>query len=193
MEEEVSKQPDVFDPPGGILIWILIFLELLTFGLALIVMASWSTGEADLFHRSRLQLNLVSGSANTLVLLCSGYFMASALQYYKSGNTGQSARFLHFSMLFGWIFIGIKTWEYYSKITEGLTMGSNTFFTFYWLLTGFHFIHVLVGLLIMIFLRRRILRLNDASTLEYFDAGAAFWHMCDLIWLMIFPVLYLFF
>jgi nitric oxide reductase NorE protein len=66
-------------------------------------------------------------------------------------------------------------------------MNHNTFFTFYWLHTGFHVIHVLVGLGILVSFKFTLKKLET----EDLEAGAAFWHMCDLIWLLLFPVLYL--
>jgi nitric oxide reductase NorE protein len=72
-------------------------------------------------------------------------------------------------------------------------MEENMFFTFYWLLTGFHFIHVVVGLVILVFLLVRITDRRKTTKIEDIEAGGAFWHMCDLIWLLLFPTLYLVF
>lgn len=193
MDKKSPAVREVFDPPGGILVWILIFLEMLTFGLALVFMASASRGEAALFHQSRGQLSAIAGTANTLVLLSSGYFMATALQLYRMKQWGRSSQHLLAAMLLGLLFIGIKGWEYSGKLEEGLTLDSNTFFTFYWMLTGFHFIHVVIGLVIIGALRRTVFSAESDTHTEFFEAGAAFWHLCDLIWLMIFPALYLFF
>ncbi len=92
----------------------------------------------------------------------------------------------------GLLFLCIKGYEYFEKTAHGLTIDYDSFFTFYWLLTGFHFIHVLVALIILLFLARGI-RKGRYSKDDYLDveSGAAFWHMCDLIWLLLFPVLYL--
>ena len=92
----------------------------------------------------------------------------------------------------GILFLFIKGYEFYDKIGHGLTIDYDSFFTFYWLLTGFHFIHVLVGVVILLFVARGI-RKAVYSKDDYLDveSGGAFWHMCDLIWLFLFPVLYL--
>lgn len=193
MNEPEINPTDPLEPPGGILIWILIFLELTTFGLALVFMTNAGHEEAGLFHSSRLRLNTALGLLNTLLLLSSGFCMASSLRHYKSDDKLRSSRFLRWAMFLGWMFILVKGFEFSAKIAEELTLGSNTFFTYYWLLTGFHFIHVLIGLCILFFLIRTVYIGKTAQNLEYFDAGAAFWHMCDLIWLMIFPMLYLFY
>ncbi len=92
----------------------------------------------------------------------------------------------------GVLFLSIKGYEYYEKIEHGLTIDYDRFFTFYWLLTGFHFIHVMVGVVILLFLSTNI-RKGNYSKNDYLDveSGGTFWHMCDLIWLLLFPALYL--
>jgi len=183
---------NIYYPPGGILIWIIIFLELITFGIALISLALFSKEDPQLFHESRLLLNPLFGVINTLFLLTSGYFMAKSLQYVRNGNITKSTVFLKLTILGGLLFLSLKSFEYYDKINHGLTMGQNTFFNFYWLLTGFHIIHVLVGLVILTSVLLGIKK-KKKSQLEDFEASAAFWHMCDLIWLLLFPMLYLIF
>ena len=79
------------------------------------------------------------------------------------------------------------------KIKAGLTIGYNTFFTFYWMLTLFHVIHILVGLIILGSVFIGIRKRNGTITINDFEASAAFWHMCDLIWLLLFPIIYLIF
>jgi nitric oxide reductase NorE protein len=87
----------------------------------------------------------------------------------------------------------IKSIEYHQKIVEGLTLGSNTFFDFYWLLTGFHLVHVIVGMVILVSIFRFNKNKSRHEAVLNVEAGAAFWHLCDLIWLLLFPVLYLIF
>ncbi len=96
-------------------------------------------------------------------------------------------------MLGGVFFLVLKGFEYYEKMEVGLTIGYNTFFTFYWLLTLFHVIHLLVGLVILLFMQRDLNKNKLNAKIEDVEASAAFWHMCDLIWLLIFPVIYLIF
>lgn len=171
--------------------WILIFLELLTFGIALLAMASYALEEAEVFSASSAQLNKSLGTINTLILLASGYCIAQAVAYFKQADTVASLRLLRWSMLGGVLFVFIKAIEYYAKIEAGFTIDYNSFFSFYWILTIFHLIHLLVGLVILVFVYRNIAKNKAAAKLEDIEAGAAFWHMCDLIWLLVFPVVYL--
>ena len=99
--------------------------------------------------------------------------------------------FLKITILGGLLFVLLKGIEYYLKINAGYTLGFNSFYTFYWLLTGFHVIHVIVGLVILFFMLIGFNRSKSENNIEDVEAGATFWHMCDLIWLLLFPTLYL--
>ncbi len=189
MKTKMIDHKNILYPPGGILIWIIIFLELITFGIALIAMVVSNNEDPELFHNSRLQLNKVLGTINTIFLITSGFFMAKSVAELKMQNTKKSSLYLNLTMLGGLLFLALKSVEYYFKIEAGFTIGYNTFFTYYWLLTLFHLVHVIVGLVIL-FVVSRSLKKNKAN-LEDFEASAAFWHMCDLIWLLLFPVIYL--
>ncbi len=156
MKSATINYKNVYYPPGGILLWILIFLELITFGIALIVLVINSKEAPELFHQSRLALNTTFGAINTVFLLTSGFFMATTVHQFKENNTQKASLYLKLTMLGGFLFLALKGIEYYFKIESGHTLGSNSFFTFYWLLTGFHVIHVLVGLVILLFMQHGI-------------------------------------
>ncbi len=191
MPETTHAKPSFFYPPGGLLIWIVIYLELFTFGATLIVMLSYAQNEPTLFHESRLLLNTSFGAINTVFLLCSGFFMALSILALKTKNYKKTKRYLLFTLIGGLLFVGLKSVEYYDKIQDGLTMGYNTFFSFYWMLTLFHVVHVLVGMVILLWFLIKLYKSPSSIQLIDAEAGAAFWHMCDLIWLLLFPLLYL--
>lgn len=190
---ETTNIKNIYYPPGGILIWIVIFLELITFGMALIAMVWYSKEEPELFHNSRLLLNTNIGIVNTLLLITSGFFMAKSLHYFKEKRIKKSISYLKLTLLGGLFFLILKSVEYYFKIEGGYTINYNSFFSFYWLLTLFHVIHVLVGMVILTSVLFGIRKKTSTTTPEDMEASAAFWHMCDLIWLLLFPILYLLF
>lgn len=184
---------NLYYPPGGILLWIIIYLELITFGIALIAMVYYGKQDPILFRDSRLQLNVTFGTINTVLLLTSGFFMANTVHELKQKNNPKAKKHLLTTMLFGVLFLFLKTIEYDSKIDTGLVMSTNIFFTFYWMLTLFHVIHVIVGLIILASVFFGMIKENSNTKMEDVEASAAFWHMCDLIWLLLFPVIYLIF
>ncbi|MEX1382125.1 cytochrome c oxidase subunit 3 [Lutibacter sp.] len=193
MKKELVSVKNLYYPPGGILLWIVIFLELFTFGMALVAMVYYSKDEPEVFHNSRLLLNTTFGAVNTVFLLTSGFFMAKSVESFKENNIKKTANFLRWTLLGGLLFLVLKSVEYYFKIENGFTMNFNTFFSFYWMLTLFHVIHVIVGLVILISVYFGIKKPIVTTSIEDFEASAAFWHMCDLIWLLLFPVIYLIF
>ncbi len=193
METKNIDYKNIYYPPGGILIWMIIFLELITFGAALIAMAYYGNQELELFHDSSLKLSKTFGLINTMFLLTSGFLMAISLAELKKGNKKKFEKSLLLTMFFGILFLGLKSFEYYEKISEGFDISYNTFFTFYWMLTLFHVIHVIVGLVILTSVYFGISKEKSNTSIEDVESSAAFWHMCDLIWMLLFPVIYLLF
>lgn len=182
---------NIFYPPGGILMWIIIYLELVTFGIALVFMALSAKAEPEVFHQSRLLLNTAYGTTNTVFLLSSGSCMAQSVHFLKERNYNKSKLFLNLTILGGFLFLILKGIEYYAKVEAGYTIGYNTFFSYYWMLTIFHVIHVIVGMAILFVSGRKFKKAPDTIQIQDFESSAAFWHMCDLIWLLLFPIIYL--
>lgn len=193
MQSQEVNSKNIFYPPGGILMWIIVFLELITFGMALIAMAVYSKQEPQIFHNSRLLLNTTFGAINTVFLITSGFFMVLSVQYFKENKLDKTKIYLKLTILGGLLFLALKGLEYYQKMEAGLTIGFDTFFTFYWMLTLFHVIHVVVGLVILFSVHIALNKKKSNLKLEDFEASATFWHMCDLIWLLLFPIIYLIF
>jgi nitric oxide reductase NorE protein len=193
MDSVKINYKNIYYPPGGILMWIIIFLELVTYGMAIVAFVYYGKQEPEVFHQSRLQLDTTFGVLNTIFLLTSGLFMASGVQEFKENNREKCSFYFKLAMLGGVLFIVVKSIEYYHKIEAGISLETNMFFNFYWLLTAFHLIHVVVGLVILVWTNKGMNKKNSDTTIEDVEACAAFWHMCDLIWLLLFPVLYLIF
>lgn len=189
MKTQEIDYKNLYYPPGGILMWIIIFIEIITFCMALFAAIYDGKTNLELYQQSSLKLDLALGTINTFVLLISGYFIAQGLHFFKKDAYSTANKQFNFGLFLGFIFIIIKSIEYYHKLNSGYTMGSNNFFSFYWLLTGFHLIHVIIGIIIILFLKNNL----ATKKLEDMEAGTAFWHMCDLIWLLLYPILYLYF
>ena len=170
--------------PGNPLIWVLILSEIAVFTAALAGFSLARILNPDMFRAGVAALNPLAGSANTAILLTSGLLAAWALESARAGNRRSVRLYLCVSMALGALFVVIKVLEYVHKIELGLTIDTDAFFTLYYLITGFHLAHVLFGIgvlgLVAIFCEE-----------ENVETGVAFWHMVDLIWVMVFPVLYL--
>lgn len=188
----MNKHTSIYYPPGGILIWFLIILEIFTFLGGIMVFLTYRNDEPILFHEAQQQLNSLVGTINTVVLIISGYFIANALTFIKTNQQQKAANAILISLGLGVVFLIIKSTEYYLKINEGIGFTENTFFTFYWMMTGFHFIHVLFGIGLLSYMYLGIKK-NTYHADNYFDVetSATYWHLCDLIWILIFPIFYL--
>ena len=182
----------LYYPPGGILIWIIIMVELLTFMGGLATFAIFSKNNADIVIESQKHLSALIGTINTIILITGGYFMAISINKLKLGQNKQSAQFILMAIITGIVFLLFKGYEYSDKIEAGIGLSTNTFFTYYWLITGFHFIHVFVAILILLVLYFNV-KNNNYTKDDYLDVetGGAFWHLCDLIWILVFPLFYL--
>lgn len=195
MENEISKEMQkkhFLYPPGGILVWVIILVELITFLAALTVFLIERNGNIEAFNASQSLMDREIGMLNTLFLLSGGYFMALSLFRLKEGKQEKSFRYILLAMGMGILFLGGKGFEYWEKISKGLTLHYDTFFSYYWLVTGFHFLHVLAAIVLLLFMAVNIRKgVYNKDDYEDVAASAAFWHMCDLIWLLVFPVLYL--
>lgn len=167
--------------PGEVMMWVLILSELAVFGAGLVALrAAWLT-DPEGFRAAQAHLNAAGAAVNTVVLVSSGWLAALAVQ------TREGARvrwLLAGASVLGLVFLGIKGAEYAAKAAEGISFETHPFWMFYYLLTGFHVAHVLAGVVILALVA---LRPAPATT----EAGAQFWHMVDLVWVLLFPVVYL--
>lgn len=170
--------------PGNPLMWVLIISELLVFAAFFAVYAWMRVGDSALFLASQRQLHPLVGGVNTLLLLTSGLFAALAVEASLRSATGLCRRWLLAAMVLGLLFCLLKVGEYRAVWLAGYTLESNVFFTFYYLLTGFHFAHVLFGLAL---LALGLLQPGASTVITV----TAFWHMVDLVWVTLYPLLYL--
>jgi len=176
--------------PGEEGVWILVLGDMIVFGLFFITYLYYRAQEADLFDRSQALLNRNFGVINTLLLLTSSWFVVMAVEAVRAGHNRRAKTLLRLAFLCGAGFCGIKVVEYTEEFNKGITVVTNDFFMYYFMYTGIHLLHVAIGLGVLLFLMLKIdaARPQDAPV---FESGATFWHMVDLLWIMLFPLLYL--
>ncbi|WP_223481867.1 MULTISPECIES: cytochrome c oxidase subunit 3 [unclassified Pseudomonas] len=177
--------------PGDLAMWFFILAELSVFAILILVFAVTQALKPQLFSESRLLLNTSTGLAMTLSLLTAGLFAALAQAQVRRSRPRHGAAWLLAALLVASVYVVLKITEYRHLLDSGLGMEHNTFFTLYWILTGFHFLHVLLGMFILGWLAERCRRgLYDASNRSGFESGVLYWHMVDLIWVVLFPLVY---
>lgn len=172
------------DLPGNPIMWVLIISELLVFGAFFVAFGVARILDVETFRAGQAMLDVRMGGLNTLVLVTSGWLAAKAVQRQTVG-AGQAARlYLTGAGALGLVFLVIKSLEYAAKAAQGIDIETNTFFTLFYLMTGFHAMHVVMGMIVLAIVGWK-------NSLDNLETGAAFWHMVDLIWLILFPIVYL--
>ena len=178
--------------PGEAGLWIFIIGDMLVFSLFFLVFLHYRAADVETFSASRALLNQNLGVLNTLLLLTSSWFVVSGVHAVRISNAHHAGRFFRSAMLCGFGFVLIKYLEYSAKISEGYTLMTNDFFMYYYIFTGIHLIHVLIGLGVLYFMIRTVKRSElNGQTLQSIECGGIFWHMVDLLWIVLFPLLYL--
>lgn len=184
---------------GELGIWLFLASEVLFFGGLFTSYAIYRTLYPEAFTIAARETELTLGAINTAVLLTSSLTIALAVKVEQT-NRVLSQRLVIATILLGLLFLGIKAVEYAGDIDKGLVPGSGfslvpaetqIFWALYWVMTGVHALHVIGGmgvLATLYFLTRFGQTPPDSSRLE---VGALYWHLVDMIWIFLFPILYL--
>ncbi len=144
------------------------------------------------FEASRHTLNMNLGGIDTLILLTSSWSVALAIQALKRNLVGRAPHYLLGGVLTGLMFMVSKSIEYFQKFSHGLTPGTNPFYMWYFTLTGIHLVHVVFGTGLLTYLWINSRRGAYTSSHRVVpECVASYWHLVDLLWLVIFPLLYL--
>ncbi len=181
-----------WEPPGGLLVWLLVVVEIVTFGAGIITFLVQGRDLAAEYASGRALLNQPLAFANTLLLLTGGWCMANSIHALRSGTSRIALRWVMAAITTGLLFTVLKGVEYADKVQHGIGFGRDVFFTFYYALTGFHLVHVLVAVALLAFMARGIQKghYHRENHLDVESSGI-FWHMWDLIWLLVYPIIYL--
>lgn len=168
----------VEDLPGELILWVLIASEILVFAAGITAMMAVRLTDPEGFSAAQAMLDGRMAALNTVVLVTSGLCAALAERAAAQGRANRARVALMLAAIGGVIFLIVKGIEYAHDMRQGLGMESHPFFTFYYLLTGFHAAHVIAGVVLL-----GLVALKARP--QPVQAGAAFWHMVDLVWVLI--------
>lgn len=142
------------------------------------------------FHAGRELLHPWIGLLNTFALISSSYLVATAVHQFRDKLSGVQWR-LWLAVAVSCIYTVGKLYEYVDLYSQGYNLGTDTFFMFYFFLTFFHFMHVILGQIVLMVLAVKVGNGDyDGSDMNGMESGASYWHMVDLVWLALFPMLY---
>lgn len=182
--------------------WIFIFTELLLFGGLFLVYAIYRAQYSAEFHTAALELNVFLGATNTVVLLVSSMTVAMSVSAIQKGDRKLTLILLGITLILATVFLVNKYFEWGHKIHLGIYPGSDLimqfergellFFGLYYFMTGLHLFHIVVGmvLLAVVFVKVYNGKVNS-DRFVLLENGGLYWHLIDLIWIFLFPLLYL--
>ncbi|MFQ6612627.1 MAG: cytochrome c oxidase subunit 3 family protein [Fidelibacterota bacterium] len=184
--------------------WVFLLTEILTFGGLFVAYTVFRALNPDMFYNAHKALNVYMGTLNTVVLITSSVTVVLAIHSIQLNRQKQTFYYLLVTILLACVFLVVKYFEYSHKIHLGQLFGKyytytgiegtnpHIFFSIYFLMTGLHGLHVLIGIALITWVMIR-LRKNEFSS-EYYtpiENVGLFWHLVDMIWIFLFPLFYL--
>lgn len=184
--------------------WVFLYTEIAFFGglfVAYIIYRAWNP---ELFTMAATQLDTLLGATNTLVLIASSLTVALAIRAIQTDNKRKSVILLLSTVALACVFMIIKAFEYGEKFAKGIAPGryytyegiehesANVFFSIYYMMTGLHALHVVIGIGILLWIAWKVHKNHFSSV--YFtpvEITGLYWHLVDVIWIFLFPLLYL--
>ncbi len=182
--------------------WLFIFTELLLFGGLFLVYSIFRAQYTTSFHESSLELSVTIGAINTIVLLFSSMTIAMALSAIQKNNKKLALILIGITLFCAAIFLFNKYFEWGAKIEHGLYPGSTLmtlldrghllYFSLYFFMTGLHALHIVIGMILLIVCYFKVKSQNiNNQNYVLLENGALYWHLVDLIWIFLFPLIYL--
>lgn len=182
--------------------WLFLFTELLLFGGMFLAYAVYRYQYREFFTLASKELDVLIGLINTIVLLTSSLTMALSITALRKGNKKLSLLFIGFTILFALLFLVNKYFEWSAKYHHGifpraeqllnLSRGEIIYFGLYFVMTGLHALHVIIGMIILIFMF--VFVAKEKVNKDYYimlENSGLYWHLVDIIWIFLFPLFYL--
>ncbi len=186
-------------PQARLAVWTLIAGEFVIFG-GLIVMYILNRLKYESWGEMAQHTNVWAGTINTFVLLTSSYFVVKAHEAAVHKNKAQIKKWIWLTIVCAFMFLGIKSYEYTHEIMHGFTLPGkhlvaeglgveSRYWSFYYTMTGLHGLHVIAGALALFFVMRNVTK--TGKNYQRIEAAGLYWHMVDIIWIFLFPLIYL--
>ncbi len=174
-------------PTGRLAIWWILASEIFIFG-GLIVTYLMFRFHHDHWTAEAAHTNTWAGAINTFVLLTSSLFAVLAHAAAERKDTERAFKFLWFTIAGAGMFLVVKSYEYTTEISHGFHMFRDVFWSFYYTATGLHAVHVIAGAIIMAIVASAVRKGKELQRVEYIGI---YWHFVDVVWIFLFPLLYI--
>ena len=174
-------------PTGRLAIWWVLLSEIVIFGGVLVSYIMHRLGHPE-WAEEAAHTNLWAGAFNTLVLLTSSLSAVLAHKAAEEGNGKKAALLLRLTSVGGLIFLIVKSFEWTHEIKEGFTIQAGGFWSYYYTAAGLHAFHVMAGMVLMLWVASTAAKNQDLHRVE--NIGI-YWHFVDIVWIFLFPLLYI--
>ncbi|OBG31613.1 cytochrome c oxidase subunit 3 family protein [Mycobacterium sp. E3198] len=189
MTEVANKSARARFIPGQPDMWAFVLFETLIFTGYFGFYLFYRSRNPELFLHSQAQLDLRIGVVNTLVLLLSSWSVARCVQSARAGGYRAALRDVVLTAAFAAVFLCFKVFEWARLVRMGNGFEGNDFFTYYFFLTGIHFVHLVIGFVVLGIAVYQ-LRSPARRSQEIIETCATYWHTVDFLWVLIFALLY---
>ena len=182
--------------------WLFLFTEVLLFGGMFVLYAVYLAKYPNEYHEAGKELDAFIGGLNTVVLLISSYFVALAISFLQRGEQKKAIRYTYLTLFMAILFLVNKAIEWSAKFSHGIypdsphlreiPQGESIFYGLYFLMTGLHGLHVIIGGGVMWFVIMKMKK-NEVNSTDFvmLENAGLYWHLVDLIWIFLFPLFYL--
>lgn len=195
--ETLDKHENLPNPAGRSLpgeggVWVLILCDLMLFTVFFLSFLHARGQDPASFVVAKEHVNQAFGTFNTILLLCSSWFVVMGIHSARRDAARAASRLFITAAGCGLGFAVVKMFEYREKLLAGIVPNTSEFFNYYYFMTGLHFLHVLIGVPVLIAMSQY--GRFDApfkTKIGYLECGASFWHLVDLLWIVLFALLYL--
>ena len=190
----VHARPDTGVYNGKLGIWLFLASEVMLFGALFSTLILLRTSATTWPHGWEAGLSVPLATVNTFVLIASSVTVVLAWANLRLGNLKKGKLFLFLTLLCGFGFLGIKAVEYGTKFSHGLFPRTNNFYATYYVMTGLHGLHVVGGMIVFAYLILSADKWYAEKRDQYtnrVEITGLYWHFVDLVWIFLFPILYL--
>jgi len=177
--------------PGEPGVWVLILGEMVVFAILFATYLFYRGQEPGTFASAQRALSPAVGVVMTLLLLTASFLVVIGVRAAENGNTSTAPRAFLAAAGLGVAFAGLKVVDYHERVVHGETPSTNDFFLYYFILTGIHLFHLVIGVgALGVLARLSARRPVSANQFAFVEGAACYWHMVDLLWIVLFPLLY---
>ncbi|HET6419296.1 MAG TPA: cytochrome c oxidase subunit 3 family protein [Geobacteraceae bacterium] len=187
-----GESPEAVFETAKLGLWTFLATEILLFGGLFTSYIVYRLRYPDLFHAQYQYLNRTLGLVNTVILITSSLTMALAIAAIRRGRQWVSRLCLVLTIMFALGFLGVKYVEWTEDFSRGLYPGTNMFFSLYFMMTGLHGLHVVAGICVLSAVL--VMSCRGRFSEQYatpVEISGLYWHFVDLVWIYLFPLLYL--